>query len=489
MKKFHLIIILFLTLFGNAACGQNYTPDVLNEIRMVENGLIPGILVKGEPEKRYTLTERMAFYNVPGLSIAVIRDGKIRWAKGYGIANTRTGKAVDVNTIFQAGSISKPLAALGALLLVQEGKVDLDTDVNTYLKTWKVPENEFTKTEKVTLRRLLTHSAGMTVHGFPGYGYLDKFPDIETVLNGKGNTPAIFVDVVPGTIWRYSGGGYTVMEKMVEDMTGMPLEKYLAKKVLRPLGMKNSTYEQPLPKKRSKQASAAYHGDGEIVEGLWHNYPEQAAAGLWTTPSDLARYCIEIQEALAGKSHKVLNQETVGKMLTKHLSNWGLGPSLRWDADSLIFQHGGKNEGFTNNMMAFARRGDGLIVMTSADRGGDLIAEINRTVSKLYGWNVYNPKVIEVIRLEENDLAAMAGKYKLTEQVPGIGDYLVDVTVEDNGLKVFDPNNNETNHLKPAAKDKFTDLNTGDEVVIKMDANGKVTGFVWNGRFVFLRVE
>ena len=371
MKKFHLIIILFLTLFGNAACGQNYTPDILNEIRTVENGLIPGILVKGEPEKRYTLTERMAFYNVPGLSIAVIRDGKIRWAKGYGIANTRTGKAVDVNTIFQAGSISKPLAALGALLLVQEGKVDLDTDVNTYLKTWKVPENEFTKTEKVTLRRLLTHSAGMTVHGFPGYSYLDKFPDIETVLNGKGNTPAIFVDVVPGTIWRYSGGGYTVMEKMVEDMTGMPLEKYLAKKVLRPLGMKNSTYEQPLPKKRSKQASAAYHGDGKIVEGLWHNYPEQAAAGLWTTPSDLARYCIEIQEALAGKSHKVLNQETVGKMLTKHLSNWGLGPSLRWDADSLIFQHGGKNEGFTNNMMAFARRGDGLIVMTSADRRPD----------------------------------------------------------------------------------------------------------------------
>lgn len=488
MKRYHLPFILFLFISG-VACGQKSPAGVLNEIRAVETGLIPGIQIKGEPEKRYSLEERMAFYDVPGLSIAVVRNGKLHWAKGYGTANTTTGKKVDVHTLFQAGSISKPVAALGALRLVQEGKVDLDADINTYLKTWKVPESALTKTEKVTLRRLLTHTAGLTVHGFPGYTHKDTFPAIETVLNGKGNTPAIFVDVIPGTLWRYSGGGYTVMEKMVEDLTGLPLEDYLAKKVLRPLKMKRSTYAQPLPEKWHDNASAAYHGDGGIVDGLWHNYPEQAAAGLWTTPSDLAKYCIEIQQALAGKSQKVLNRETAQKMVTKDKNDWGLGPSLRWDADSLIFQHGGKNEGFTNNMLAFARRGDALIVMTSADRGGPLISEITRAISKLYGWNISNPREIEVITLSEEELKEFAGKYKYSEQVPGIGDYFVEVKVENNGLLVFDPNNNETDHLKPVEKTKFIDIIGGNPVEFKKNFGGKITGFSWNERFHYSKVE
>ncbi|MBN1821194.1 MAG: beta-lactamase family protein, partial [Prolixibacteraceae bacterium] len=296
---------------------------------------------------------RMEHYKVPGMSIAVVKDGKIVWTEGFGIANTETGSKVDTNTLFQAGSISKPLAALAALKLVEEGKVNLDEDVNTYLKTWKLPDNKYTSEQKVTLRLLLTHSAGITVHGFPGYRQDEKFPTINEVLDGKGNTDKIRVNKIPGTEWRYSGGGYTIMEKLVEDVSGMPLEEYMAKFILKPMGMNNSTYEQPLPQDLYSQASAAYDQKGELIKGWWHNYPEQAAAGLWTTPTDLAKYCIEIQEILAGKKKGVLKKEMVEDMLTKHLNNWGLGVSLTGDGESLIFQHGGKNAGFTNSFKAY----------------------------------------------------------------------------------------------------------------------------------------
>ena len=444
------------------SCNNEASIDTSSEISAIEQGLLPAIQVKGDSVIKFNMSERMDYHKVPGVSIAVVKDGKLRWAKGYGIANTNKGNEVNTTTLFQAGSISKPLAALSALKLVEEGKVDLDEDVNTYLKDWQVPESDFTTEEKVTLRRLLTHTAGMTVHGFPGYQQTDSFPSITTVLNGAGNTPAIYVDTIPGSIWRYSGGGYTVMEKMVEDISGLSLDEYMAKNILPPMGMVNSTYEQPLGKKYHVNASAAYDNEGNIIDGLWHNYPEQAAAGLWTTPTDLANYCLEIQEIMAGKTDGVIKRETVEMMLTKSKNDWGLGPSLAWAADSLRFQHGGKNAGFTNNMIAFAHRGNAIIVMTNADNGGKLIGEVLRSVSGYYGWGISSPKVVETIELSVEKLNELVGQYKLNFQVPDIGDYFIDVTIEDNKLVVFDPNNNETNILTALEEGKFLDLTTGD---------------------------
>ena len=182
-----LFIILTPFFIG---CATEETPILDEEISAIENGLTPAIIVKGGEPLLFSIYDRMLFHKVPGLSIAIVREGKIRWAKGYGEANTDSGALIDTNTIFQAGSISKPLAALAALKLVENDLVDLDLDVNSYLINWKIDENEFTKQEKVTLRRLLTHTAGMTVHGFPGYQQTDTFPSIEQVLNGEGNTSA-----------------------------------------------------------------------------------------------------------------------------------------------------------------------------------------------------------------------------------------------------------------------------------------------------------
>lgn len=481
MKTATRITIIFSLLC--IACKNEKLNDISTEIHAIENGLLPAIQVKNDSVKTFSIAERMEHYKVPGISIAVVENGKIKWAKGYGMANTDTGYKVDTTTIFQAGSISKPLAALAALKLVEEGTLELDTDVNDYLKDWQIPANEFTTMEKVTLRRLLTHTAGITVHGFPGYRQTDTFPSITQVLNGEGNTPKIFVDTIPGSIWRYSGGGYTIMEKMVEDVSGLPLEVYMTRNILRPIGMKNSTYEQPLGTEYHANASAAYDSEGKIIEGLWHNYPEQAAAGLWTTPTDLAKYCIEIQNILDEKENTVLSKETIEKMLTKHKNDWGLGPSLQWEKDSLIFKHGGKNAGFTNDFIAFAYRGDAVIIMTNADNGGKLIGEILRSISGYYDWNISKPKIVEPIEVSKEKLSRLTGRYILDFQVPDIGDYIVNISLKDDKLFVNDPNNGDTNVFTPLEELKFIDLESADEITFQV--KNDTIGVLWNNRFQF----
>lgn len=484
MKQLALLVLICLV--AGVSCKNEGSNEIAEEIQAIENGLLPAARVDGDSLTTFNILDRMEYHKVPGVSIAVVVDGRLRWAKGYGIANANDASTVDEQTLFQAGSISKPVAALAVLKLVEEGALALDEDVNKYLVDWKVPDNEFTEKEKVTLRRLLTHTAGMTVHGFPGYGQTDTFPSITEVLNGEGNTPKIFVDTVPGSIWRYSGGGYTVMEKVVEDVSGLPFEEYMATKVLGEIGMSNSTYEQPLGPKFQAHASAAYDNQGTLIEGLWHNYPEQAAAGLWTTPADLANYCLEVQQILAGKEHALLSKGTVEEMLTKGKGDWGLGLSLEGDRDSLIFSHGGKNAGFTNSMIAFAHRGDAVIVMTNADNGGRVIEEVLRAISAYYDWGIREQRVVKVAALEKDQLERLPGKYLLDFPVPGIGDYLIDLEIRDGQLYVTDPNNGEINILTATEDSKFIDLVSGDEVAFQMD--GDKVGLLWNGRFQFDKI-
>lgn len=484
-----IILSFVLTTLFFISCKTPQPVDISIEMGLIENGLLPEILVKGVAEVKYNILERMELHKVPGASIAIVKNGKLVWAKGYGIANTSTGIVVDEKTLFQAGSISKPVAALSALKLVEEGKIDLDQDVNTYLGDWKVPESKFLDNEKVTLRRLLTHTAGMTVHGFPGYQQTDTFPSITEVLNGNGNTPSIFVDTFPGSIWRYSGGGYTIMEKLVEDVSGLPLEEYMRQYVLDEIEMTNSTYEQPLPLQLHAIASAAYDNEGNIIEGLWHNYPEQAAAGLWTTPTDLAKYCIEIQEIVSGKKDGVLSQGSIDKMLTKHKNDWGLGPSLTWKGDSLRFQHGGKNAGFTNNMIASAYQGYAVIIMTNADNGGKLIGEILRSISSYYELGISTPKIVEPVEISKERLSKLVGKYLYDGQVPEIGDYFVNLSVEDGKLVIYDPNEEEKFYLTPLGEMKFIDIEKGDEIVFEGDEAVTISSFLWNERFQFNLVE
>ncbi|PQJ82160.1 serine hydrolase domain-containing protein [Polaribacter glomeratus] len=478
MKKIYFIIFS-LSLISN--CYAQDEDQLLLEINTIENSLSKMVQIKGDSIKKYTILERMDFYKVPGVSIAIVQNRKIKWAKGYGYANTETGTKIDTETLFQAGSISKPLAALSALKLFENDSLELDKNVNYYLKNWQIPDNKFTKTEKVTIERLLTHTAGITVHGFPGYQQSDNFPDIIDVLNGNGNTAKIVVNMIPGSIWRYSGGGYTIMEKVVEDISGLTLEDYMHKNILQPMGMKNSTYQQPIAKKFQKNISSAYDENGKLIKGLWNNYPEQAAAGLWTTPSDLAKYCIEMQEILNSKKVGILTKATVEKMLTKHKNDWGLGPSLQNEKDSLIFGHGGKNAGFTNDMKAYAYQGNAIIVMTNADNGSKLISEIENSVSKYYNWSISKTKIIEVIKLSETDLKKYLGKYELKEE-----NLILEVQLKESQLLITNTPLGDLNMI-PISATKFIEPENG--TVIEFLFDKKVNGFIVNNTFKLLKVN
>lgn len=477
----YLCLVTVLSLYNHALAQES--KSIQDEILAIENGLVRSLQIEGQPKQTYSIEERMQLYRVPGVSIAVVENGKLRWAKGYGIANTNTGDKVDENTLFQAGSISKPVAALAVMKLYEEGKIDLDEDVNTYLKNWSIPENEYDEKQKVTLRLLLTHSAGTTVHGFPGYKQKDKFPSITEVLNGKGNTDKIVVDTIPGTRWRYSGGGYTIMEKVVEDVSALPLESFMEKNFFEPLKMTRSTYDQPINANEYNNISAAYNGNGEIVEGLWNNYPEQAAAGLWTTPTDLAKYCITVQKGFSEGEDGVLKSSTIKTMLTKHMNEWGLGPSLEKEGDSLMFQHGGKNNGFTNNLRAFANLGRAVIVMTSADRGNELINEIMISVSEYYNWNMMKPRSIKTIHIPVEELEQLTGDFRLDYKIPGIGNYDISVYVEDGKLIVNDPNEKSKAVLYAIEPLVFIDLVSGNRFVFMPEENR----ILINNRFNFIR--
>ncbi len=303
------ILILFC-LFRVAISGQNpgESADRSERWQRVEATVVELPAKPGEVPTRLSLAGLMRMYNVPGLSLAVIENYKIVDAKAYGVAEVGSSTPVTTKTLFQAGSISKPVAAAGALYLVEQGKLSLDEDVNQKLKMWKVPENEFTSTEKVTLRRLMSHTAGLPAHGFPGYDVNDPLPTLVQVLNGKkpANTDPIRVDIVPGTKFRYSGGGVTIEQLLMMDVTGRPFPTLMHEAVLEKIGMRDSSYEQPLPPDRAAMTAGGTGTDGREVHGKWHVYPEMAAAGLWSTPTDLAKFAIEIALSKEGKANHVL---------------------------------------------------------------------------------------------------------------------------------------------------------------------------------------
>src|SRR4051812_4210939 len=382
-----------------------------SRITRVENGLLPALIIKGVPRPSMSIQERMTHYKVPGLSVAVINNGAIEWARGYGVVEAGGNHAVTTDTFFQAASISKPVSPMGALSLVEKGKLNLDEDVNLKLKSWKVPENELTRVKKVTLRGLLNHSAGMTVHGFRGYAANESVPSLLEVLDGRkppANSAPVRVDMVPGTKWRYSGGGFTVAHLLMTDVTSQPFPQFMKEAVLDKLGMNQSTFEQPLPKDRAANAAAAHERNGELVKGRWHTYPEMAAAGLWTTPSDLARFAVEIQQSLSGKSNKVLSKEMTLEMLKPLLGEYGLGIETR----TATFSHGGSTNGYRCQMFAYRETGQGAVVMTNGEGGDPLVDEILRSIAAEYGWPDYKVSEREVGKVDAKVYESFAGEYQ-----------------------------------------------------------------------------
>lgn len=389
-------------------------------IARIEDDLLPAVLVKGETREPVKLVDRMKELHVPAVSIAVIKDGRIEWARAYGVTRI-DGPPATTDTLFQAASISKPVSALAVMQLVEAGKLNLDADVNQYLRSWRIPASDLTSTQKVTLRRLLTHSAGMTVHGFGGYRAGEQLPKLVDVLNGAApaNNLPIRVGTVPGSSWSYSGGGYEVMQQLVEDVTQQPFAQLMAERVLGPLGMSHSTFQQPLSVSAMANVATPYQADGQPVAGGPHVYPELAAAGLWTTPSDLARYVIGVQKAAAGGSGHVLSQDSVRTMLTSVIDHQGIGPRVGGTAPHIFFSHGGANEGYRCRVVGYTD-GDGAAIMTSGEEGDEIGAALLRSIAVAYEWPDFAPPERVLTKLDPSTFDRYVGAYKFDDGGPTI---------------------------------------------------------------------
>ncbi len=399
MKKYiwQNLLVLLLTgcTPGKRGSIQNpvYTPEVEERIQRVINNLQVETAFPDVYESK-SLSDQMVHYHTPGVSIAVINNGRIEWARGFGARSENTLDSVNVHTLFEAGSVSKPIFALTVMRLRERGILDLDKDVNEYLTSWKIPANAGWQ-PVVTLRQLLSHTAGTTVHGFPGYLITESVPTIPQLLNGESpaNTSPVKVNIMPGTAFRYSGGGTTVAMLTVMDVIKKPFPSIVEDELFGPMKLPHSTYSQPLPDSLADLASTAFPYKGQPIKGRFHVYPEMSAAGLWTNPTELATLAIEVQRALRGES-ALLNKETAEEMLTpqKVAKHIGIGFFLEGKGDSARFRHGGWDEGFVTEFIAYKKLGMGAVIMVNSNEGYELLNEISKAIAIEYQWPGFLPE-------------------------------------------------------------------------------------------------
>ena len=464
MRSLNSIFILII-LFGCSFQGDKNERFLAERIKRIENGLQPDLQIQGDSVPNYTIEERMRALNIPGVSIAVINNGDIEWAKGYGMADSSENRPVTTKTMFLAGSISKPVAAIRAHQLAEEGLIHLDSNVNNYLSTWKVAENAFTEKEKVTTRRILNHTAGLTVWGFPGYDKGDVIPSVTEILDGKGNTDSVRVYKKPGESWMYSGGGYTIMQLMITDLEKKRFAEIMQTNVLDPLGMKSSTFENPLPQKFHGLAATGYRSNGDEVEGKWPIYPEMAAAGLWTNPSQLILWAREMQQILQLGEDRLLKNETVKQMLLPGMNDHGLGPVVR----EHTFGHGGADEGFRARLVAWKELPMAVVIMVNSDNGS-IIQEVMLSIAEEYDLPGIAPKSRIVKKQSVEQLRRYAGKYNF----PEMGD--VQVEVQSNGLKLSADFLNDPVVLLPESDSTFFDKSDGEYFNFLFEGES-ITGF------------
>ena len=330
-------------------------------------------------------------HHVPGVSIAVIKDFRIAWTATYGTADVATGAAVDADTVFQAASISKPVAAMAVLKAVSDRRFGLDDDINSLLKSWKLPTGDFTRDRPVTPRSLLSHTSGLgDGFGFPGYHPSAPLPTLVQILDGQkpSNVGPVRMERPPLTAMKYSGGGATLMQLAMIDVIGKPFPAIVQEYVLGPIGMSHSAYEQPLSPARDRHAARAHGNAGNAMDAKWHVYPELEAAGLWTTPNDLATFAIEVQQTLRGQSGRVLSRAMMQEMVNPvGVGDFGVGLSVSKRGEGWYFSHGGGNWGFRCSLSAHKIKGYGAAIMTNGDNGGPLIREIESRVAAAFKWD------------------------------------------------------------------------------------------------------
>lgn len=436
-------------------------PAIDERLARIERDLRPPISLEGG--ERWTLAERMTHYGVPGVSIALIDDGQIVATRAYGLADRRTGRPMRTDTPMQAASISKAVSAFAAMRMVERGQLRLDTPVNATLKSWRIPETDATRAQPITLAHLLSHTAGLGVHGFLGYEAGQPLPSIVQILDGQppANNLAVRVEQAPELGFRYSGGGYTIMQLLMSEVAKRPFPALMRREVLKPIGMRDSSFEYPLPARRMKQAAAGVAQDGKDVVGQRKVHPESAAAGLWTTPGDLARFAIEVQKAANGDS-RLLGRGTSERMLRDPgPDHYALGFGIVHENGAAYFGHDGWNDGFSSHLLA-NREGDGVVIMINANQPA-LMQELRRAVAFEFGWPGY--------RTEKRAPMTAAQRANLPGRYPYNAEQYIVIEAAGDDLS-FEYGGEEALFLTPVGQGRFVATATGLRIELGGDAAG-----------------
>lgn len=388
----------FFSLLMVAGCATADAPPQPNDAHFsaISNGM-PDIPLTGEAPLRLTLSQWMEALAVPGVSVAVIDDYDVVWAYGFGLGDATTRAPMTSNTMLQAGSIAKPLTAIAALRMVEQGRLSLDGDINRSLTSWQLPNNEFTAQEHVTLRRLLSHTSGVTPGGFEGYVPGAPTPSILQIVSGAppANSPAAEVMATPGTTMAYSGPAYSIIQLAMLERGYRAFPDVLRDAVFTPLNMNSSTFAQPLPQEFESRAASGHTWGGGVIEGRWRIHPEMAAAGLWTTPTDLAQVAIEMARARRAESSRLLSPEMTQQMFTEQRESSALGWML--GAAGGMFWHNGGTQGYRASMRMYSDTGDGIVILTNSDNGQDIMPALMNAVAAHWQWSSYTLRTVPPI--------------------------------------------------------------------------------------------
>jgi CubicO group peptidase (beta-lactamase class C family) len=439
-------------------------------MQVVQSRLSRYVVIRGSENSDMNLDSQMKALGVPAVSIAAIQNGAIDWARAYGISSIG-GAPVSAETLFGAASISKPVTALGVLKLVEEVRIDLDANVNQYLKRWKIPDNQFTEKQKVTVRELLNHTSGIGTHNGEIYDPGSPIPTLLQLLDGEkpARTPPVRVEAVPGTKFAYANGGYLVLSLLIEDVTGQSFAAYMKRTVLDPIGMKHSTFDAPLLLEWRTRAATAYGADGKLsVAPSKFVEPNLAAGGLWSTPTDLAKLLLEVQCEYDGKSHKVLHQQTIRTMVSADKSiasarRYGLGFEVGGSPENPYIRHEG-SAFFQDDMVEYLH-GNGIVVMTSGGGGGELADQVIRSAGTVYGFPDFKSTEHSIVEVPASILLGCAGTYAY-----------IKVALEGDHLTAEIPSGSPAARLYPESPTRFFVLDGPQELSFLLDSQESVTG-------------
>lgn len=461
MKSVKKCFMLMLVLTSLGSCTD---PNTGNDIEQnILNGLRPAVYLP-DNEVTYNIEDRMKHWNVPALSLVVIDNMKITYSGAFGVKKMGDSSLIDLNTLFQAASLSKPVSAVGAMTLAYKNELNIDVDVNQLSQDWQLPYEDYE--ELVTIRRILSHSAGLSVGGFTGYESEDNLPSILEIIEGKApaNSPAVRIIAQPNTKFIYSGGGYQVLQKILEDVTGKSFSKIMQENVFQPLNMTHSYYA-PLDSINKKNAAWGHTDD--YIPNYAPIHVESAAGGLWTTPTDLGLLLIDLMKAYTNQNATILDSLTLKTMMQPNYWDFGLGFKVLGTGKNFRFSHGGATKGWHSHFMAFPERGQAVVIMTNGTNGWVLWTEIVRSVADALNWPVEKPRIVKPIELEESQIKEYTGTYEMSGLEIFIKSDSTLLSFEGAGLKW---------HLIPAKTDTLEIVDMKGQVFFKRDENNRVNG-------------